>query len=176
MTAAIKDEVAAAQRSRARERLEASVAGLAELTLLRLKQETRVRSILDPFPVAPQETQAAGRRLCALCENSSVQGRPKKLEVETSLQAVQEQLGCLRRQDAELSFCLRRLSEHLSGLRCNGPGERTFGTKDPDSRPSSGYYDLSEGSLSNSCNSLFSDCLSGSHSSLGSYSARGRPP
>uniref|UniRef100_A0A8C4QUT8 Uncharacterized protein n=1 Tax=Eptatretus burgeri TaxID=7764 RepID=A0A8C4QUT8_EPTBU len=157
MTAAPKGELVAAQRSRARERLEASVAGLAELTLLRLKQEARVRSILDPFPIAPQEAQAAGRRLCKLCEKSTVQGRPKKLEVETSLQAVQEQLV----RSFSIPFPLSPLNHSYSY---------------PVPLPTAGYYDLSEGSLSNSCNSLFSDCLSGSHSSLGSYSARGRPP
>nr|XP_042117244.1 dapper homolog 1 [Peromyscus maniculatus bairdii] len=75
--------------------------------------------------------------------------------------------NCLRRRDAGLLNQLQELDKQISDLRLDV--EKT--SEEPletDSRPSSGFYELSDGasgSLSNSSNSVFSECLSSCHSS-----------
>nr|XP_023421911.1 dapper homolog 1 [Cavia porcellus] len=76
-------------------------------------------------------------------------------------------LNCLRRRDAGLLNQLQELDKQISDLRLDV--EKTSGERlETDSRPSSGFYELSDGasgSLSNSSNSVFSECLSSCHSS-----------
>ncbi|XP_069493511.1 dapper homolog 1 isoform X2 [Ambystoma mexicanum] len=75
--------------------------------------------------------------------------------------------NCLRRRDAGLLNQLHELDKQISDLRIDvekPPNEHP----ETDSRPSSGFYELSDGasgSLSNSSNSVFSECLSSCQSS-----------
>ncbi|KFU85879.1 Dapper 1, partial [Chaetura pelagica] len=75
--------------------------------------------------------------------------------------------NCLRRRDAGLLNQLQELDKQISDLRLDV--EKTSDEHlETDSRPSSGFYELSDGasgSLSNSSNSVFSECLSSCHSS-----------
>nr|XP_014335296.1 PREDICTED: dapper homolog 1 [Bos mutus] len=75
--------------------------------------------------------------------------------------------NCLRRRDAGLLNQLQELDKQISDLRLDV--EKTSEERlETDSRPSSGFYELSDGasgSLSNSSNSVFSECLSSCHSS-----------
>ncbi|MXQ87359.1 hypothetical protein E5288_WYG001599 [Bos mutus] len=76
-------------------------------------------------------------------------------------------MNCLRRRDAGLLNQLQELDKQISDLRLDV--EKTSEERlETDSRPSSGFYELSDGasgSLSNSSNSVFSECLSSCHSS-----------
>ncbi|XP_015278859.1 PREDICTED: dapper homolog 1 [Gekko japonicus] len=76
--------------------------------------------------------------------------------------------NCLRRRDAGLLNQLQELDKQISDLRLDV--EKTADERlEMDSRPSSGFYELSDGgasgSLSNSSNSVFSECLSSCPSS-----------
>ncbi|XP_072532888.1 dapper homolog 2 isoform X2 [Salminus brasiliensis] len=70
----------------------------------------------------------------------------------------------LRRQDVGLKTHLQQLDQQISELKldvCKASAEHL----ESDSRPSSGFYELSDGglgSLSNSCTSVYSECLSSS--------------
>ncbi|XP_006864701.1 PREDICTED: dapper homolog 1 [Chrysochloris asiatica] len=135
------------ERQRTRERQEATLAGLAELEYLRQRQELLVRGALrgaeGPGVSAPRE---------------------KFLE---NILLLRKQLNCLRRRDAGLLNQLQELDKQISDLRLDV--EKTSEEQpETDSRPSSGFYELSDGasgSLSNSSNSVFSECLSSCHSS-----------
>ncbi|NXR96793.1 DACT2 protein, partial [Hypocryptadius cinnamomeus] len=74
----------------------------------------------------------------------------------------------LRRQDVGLKSHLDQLDQRISELKLDV--SKTSGEYlDSDSRPSSGFYDLSDGgscSLSNSCTSVYSESISSSHTSL----------
>ncbi|KFP45202.1 Dapper 1, partial [Chlamydotis macqueenii] len=75
--------------------------------------------------------------------------------------------NCLRRRDAGLLNQLQELDKQISDLRLDVE-KTTDEHLETDSRPSSGFYELSDGasgSLSNSSNSVFSECLSSCHSS-----------
>ncbi|EGW14358.1 Dapper-like 1, partial [Cricetulus griseus] len=75
--------------------------------------------------------------------------------------------NCLRRRDAGLLNQLQELDKQISDLRLD-VGKTAEEQLETDSRPSSGFYELSDGasgSLSNSSNSVFSECLSSCHSS-----------
>ncbi|KAL8168750.1 UNVERIFIED_CONTAM: Dapper 1 [Gekko kuhli] len=77
-------------------------------------------------------------------------------------------VNCLRRRDAGLLNQLQELDKQISDLRLDV--EKTADEHlEMDSRPSSGFYELSDGgasgSLSNSSNSVFSECLSSCPSS-----------
>ncbi|XP_008942338.1 PREDICTED: dapper homolog 1, partial [Merops nubicus] len=75
--------------------------------------------------------------------------------------------NCLRRRDAGLLNQLQELDKQISDLRLDVE-KTTEEHLETDSRPSSGFYELSDGasgSLSNSSNSVFSECLSSCHSS-----------
>nr|XP_025046611.1 dapper homolog 1 [Pelodiscus sinensis] len=75
--------------------------------------------------------------------------------------------NCLRRRDAGLLSQLQELDKQISDLRLDVE-KTTDEHLETDSRPSSGFYELSDGasgSLSNSSNSVFSECLSSCHSS-----------
>uniref|UniRef100_A0A8C5SL89 Dishevelled binding antagonist of beta catenin 2 n=1 Tax=Laticauda laticaudata TaxID=8630 RepID=A0A8C5SL89_LATLA len=74
----------------------------------------------------------------------------------------------LRRQDMGLKTHLDQLDQQISELKLD-VGKTSIEYLDSDSRPSSGFYDLSDGgscSLSNSCTSVFSESISSSHASL----------
>ncbi|NXE87506.1 DACT2 protein, partial [Menura novaehollandiae] len=74
----------------------------------------------------------------------------------------------LRRQDVGLKSHLDQLDQRISELRLD-VSKTSNEYLDSDSRPSSGFYDLSDGgscSLSNSCTSVYSESISSSHTSL----------
>ncbi|XP_040916692.1 dapper homolog 1 isoform X2 [Toxotes jaculatrix] len=68
--------------------------------------------------------------------------------------------NCLRRRDAGLISQLQELDRQISDLRLDN--EASHDQLETDSRPSSGFYEMSDGasgSLSNSSNSVFSECF-----------------
>ncbi|NWY01080.1 DACT2 protein, partial [Nothoprocta ornata] len=74
----------------------------------------------------------------------------------------------LRRQDVGLKSHLDQLDQQISELKLD-VSKTSSEYLDSDSRPSSGFYDLSDGgscSLSNSCTSVYSESISSSHTSL----------
>ncbi|KPP66884.1 dapper1-like [Scleropages formosus] len=140
------------ERLRTRERLEATLAGLGELEYLRQRQEALVRS--------------------AICREQHQQERRLSSEEEEKLLGenillLRKQLNCLRRRDAGLISQLQELDRQISDLRLDTE-KASRDHAESDSRPSSGFYELSDGtsgSLSNSSNSVFSECLSSCRSS-----------
>ncbi|KGL78961.1 Dapper 2, partial [Tinamus guttatus] len=88
--------------------------------------------------------------------------------LEATLAALKEQLSRLRRQDVGLKSHLDQLDQQISELKLD-VSKTSSEYLDSDSRPSSGFYDLSDGgscSLSNSCTSVYSESISSSHTSL----------
>ncbi|KAM6068224.1 dapper homolog 1 isoform 3-T3 [Theristicus caerulescens] len=154
---------AEAERQRTRERLEATLAGLGELEYLRQRQELLVKSLL----LRRGEGKPQGGRGEAAGEG---QPPPRSLEekfLEENILLLRRQLNCLRRRDAGLLNQLQELDKQISDLRLDVE-KTTDEHLETDSRPSSGFYELSDGasgSLSNSSNSVFSECLSSCHSS-----------
>ncbi|KAH0622455.1 hypothetical protein JD844_024783 [Phrynosoma platyrhinos] len=74
----------------------------------------------------------------------------------------------LRRQDVGLKSHLDQLDQQISELKLD-VSKTSIEYLDSDSRPSSGFYDLSDAgscSLSNSCTSVFSESIFSSHASL----------
>ncbi|XP_068593359.1 dapper homolog 1 [Cebidichthys violaceus] len=141
--AAASAEAAERQRQM-RQRLEASVSGLEELEHLRQQQEVLVRGALE---LREEEQQEEERR------------REEKL-LEENILLLRKQLNCLRRRDAGLISQLQELDRQICDLRLDS--EASHDQLETDSRPSSGFYDLSDGtsvSLSNSSNSVFSECF-----------------
>ncbi|XP_029900092.1 dapper homolog 1 [Myripristis murdjan] len=134
-----------AERARTRERLEAALSGLAELELLRQRHELLVRAALHEPP--------PGR------ERASPRSPDEKL-LEDNILLLRKQLNCLRRRDAGLISQLQELDRQISEMRLDS--EASHDQVETDSRPSSGFYELSDGasgSLSNSSNSVFSECF-----------------
>nr|XP_060609828.1 dapper homolog 1 [Anolis sagrei ordinatus] len=156
-----------AERLRTRERLEATLAGLAELSFLRRRQELRVQRWMPAaLPAQEAPSPAANAEGAAAAPASS----PRSLEeqfLEENILLLRRQLNCLRRRDAGLLNQLQELDKQISDLRLDV--EKTADEHlETDSRPSSGFYELSDGtsgSLSNSSNSVFSECLSSCPSS-----------
>ncbi|KAJ8291143.1 hypothetical protein GJAV_G00021860 [Gymnothorax javanicus] len=143
-------------RLRTRERLEATLAGLGELEYLRQRQELLVRTILSHRENTVEEKDAVGNYLSS----------EEKL-LEENILLLRKQLDCLRRRDAGLINQLQELDRQISDLRLDSE-KASHDHVETDSRPSSGFYELSDGvsgSLSNSSNSVFSECLSGCRSS-----------
>ncbi|KAM4662801.1 dapper homolog 1 [Discoglossus pictus] len=146
-------EQAETERQRTRERLEATLAGLAELGYLKGRQELLVRAALS----STGETPARG-------------DTPRSLEekfLEENILLLKKQLNCLRKRDAGLLSQLHELDKQINDLKIDSE-KPTEDNPETDSRPSSGFYELSDGtsgSLSNSSNSVFSECLSSCHSS-----------
>ncbi|KAM9294403.1 dapper homolog 1 [Gastrophryne carolinensis] len=141
------------ERQRTRERLEATLAGLGELAFLRHRQENLVRAALSPgLPAATREDSARSLEERFLEEN---------------ILLLKKQLNCLRKRDAGLLSQLHELDKQINDLKLDV--EKTAEEHlETDSRPSSGFYELSDGtsgSLSNSSNSVFSECLSSCQSS-----------
>ncbi|XP_044278875.1 dapper homolog 2 [Varanus komodoensis] len=134
-------------RCRVSERLQAALAGLQELQVLREKQRALVSGAL----AMPRAADGS-----------------KEQRLESTLAALKEQLSRLRRQDVGLKSHLDQLDQQISELKLD-VGKTSIEYLDSDSRPSSGFYDLSDGgscSLSNSCTSVFSESISSSHASL----------
>ncbi|XP_038193410.1 dapper homolog 1 isoform X2 [Arvicola amphibius] len=151
------------ERQRTRERQEATLAGLAELGYLRQRQELLVRGALrcsgTSATVAPRSGELRG--------DAAQRSRLEEKFLEENILLLRRQLNCLRRRDAGLLNQLQELDKQISDLRLDV--EKTSEEQlETDSRPSSGFYELSDGasgSLSNSSNSVFSECLSSCHSS-----------
>ncbi|KAJ8385491.1 hypothetical protein AAFF_G00185870 [Aldrovandia affinis] len=150
---------AGVDRGRVAERLRAALAGLQELNFLKEKQRNMVLWALR-----------MNREESASSNNSSAENpepEPEEQRLEATLAALKQQLGRLRRQDVGLRSHLQQLDLHISELKldvCKVSSEHL----ETDSRPSSGFYDLSDGgsgSLSNSCTSVYSECLSPSQPS-----------
>ncbi|NXS26738.1 DACT2 protein, partial [Pomatostomus ruficeps] len=144
-------------RGRVGERLQAALAGLQELQVLREKQRELVRAAL-----AMPQRPAAGE------EQQPLSAHSKEHRLETTLSALKEQLSRLRRQDVGLKSHLDQLDQRISELKLD-VSKTSSEYLDSDSRPSSGFYDLSDGgscSLSNSCTSVYSESISSSHTSL----------
>ncbi|NXF04639.1 DACT2 protein, partial [Smithornis capensis] len=144
-------------RSRVGERLQAALAGLQELQVLREKQRELVRAAL----AMPQRPAAGGGE-------QPLSAHSKEHRLEATLSALKEQLSRLRRQDVGLKSHLDQLDQRISELKLD-VSKTSSEYLDSDSRPSSGFYDLSDGgscSLSNSCTSVYSESISSSHTSL----------
>uniref|UniRef100_A0A8B9Q6M0 Dishevelled binding antagonist of beta catenin 2 n=1 Tax=Apteryx owenii TaxID=8824 RepID=A0A8B9Q6M0_APTOW len=76
--------------------------------------------------------------------------------------------SCRMRQDVGLKSHLDQLDQQISELKLD-VSKTSSEYLDSDSRPSSGFYDLSDGgscSLSNSCTSVYSESISSSHTNL----------
>ncbi|XP_029454063.1 dapper homolog 1 [Rhinatrema bivittatum] len=151
---------AEAERQRTRERLEATLAGLGELEYLRQRQELLVKALLG----------AGSRELPSEAPPPRPGDAQRSLEekfLEENILLLRRQLNCLRKRDAGLLSQLHELDKQISDLKIDAektPDEHL----ETDSRPSSGFYELSDGasgSLSNSSNSVFSECLSSCYSS-----------
>ncbi|KAM8783623.1 dapper homolog 1 isoform 2-T2 [Rhynchonycteris naso] len=151
------------ERQRTRERQEATLAGLAELEYLRQRQELLVRGALRGAGAAGATAPRAGE----LPGEAAQRSRLEEKFLEENILLLRKQLNCLRRRDAGLLNQLQELDKQISDLRLDV--EKTSEEHlETDSRPSSGFYELSDGasgSLSNSSNSVFSECLSSCHSS-----------
>ncbi|XP_074885679.1 dapper homolog 1 isoform X4 [Buteo buteo] len=146
---------AEAERQRTRERLEATLAGLGELEYLRQRQELLVKSLLLRRPAGAVPGAQGGRG-----EPPGEGPSPRSLEekfLEENILLLRRQLNCLRRRDAGLLNQLQELDKQISDLRLDVE-KTTDEHLETDSRPSSGFYELSDGasgSLSNSSNSVF---------------------
>ncbi|KAK2892318.1 hypothetical protein Q8A73_017983 [Channa argus] len=156
-TASRRDRAAdldAAERLRSiRERLDATMSGLEELEFLRQRQEVLVRAALELREVEGEVEEAAERR-----REVPISSEEKLLEENILL--LRKQLNCLRRRDAGLISQLQELDRQICDLRLDTDMSRD--QPETDSRPSSGFYELSDGasgSLSNSSNSVFSECF-----------------
>ncbi|XP_029585562.1 dapper homolog 1 [Salmo trutta] len=154
----IEEEMA---RVRTRERLEATLAGLGELDYLRQRQDLLVRNVLN----RQEDSISTGDDpMCVTHEENYLNSEEKLLEQNILL--LRKQLNCLRKRDAGLINQLQELDRQISDLRLDT--EASHEQVETDSRPSSGFYELSDGasgSLSNSSNSVFSECLSSCRSS-----------
>ncbi|XP_041668195.1 dapper homolog 1 [Cheilinus undulatus] len=139
----------------ARERLEATVSGLGELELLRRRQEELVRAVLREEEEEEQEREEEEEE-----RRREVQLSSEEKLLEENILLLRKQLNCLRRRDTGLINQLQELDRQISDLRLDT--ERSHDPPETDSRPSSGFYELSDGalgSLSNSSNSVFSECF-----------------
>ncbi|XP_028994149.1 dapper homolog 1 [Betta splendens] len=136
----VADPDAAERLHSVRERLEATMSGLEELEFLRQRQEVLVRTALD--------------------RRKEVELRSEEKLLEENILLLRQQLNCLRRRDTSLISQLQELDRQIYDLRLDT--EMSPEQLETDSRPSSGFYELSDGafgSLSNSSNSVFSECF-----------------
>ncbi|XP_029316462.1 LOW QUALITY PROTEIN: dapper homolog 1 [Cottoperca gobio] len=147
--AAADAEAAERQRS-VRERLEATVSGLEELEYLRQRQAVLVRTALELREGKEKDEE----------RQREAQLNSEEKLLEENILLLRKQLNCLRRRDAGLITQLQELDRQISDLRLDT--EASHDQLENDSRPSSGFYELSDGasgSLSNSSNSVFSECF-----------------
>ncbi|XP_073690955.1 dapper homolog 2 [Garra rufa] len=141
-------------RGRTGERLHAALAGLQELRFLRDKQSAMVNWALT---LNREESETSKH------ENVSTE----EVRLEATLTLLKQQLTRLRKQDVGLKTHLQQLDQQINDLKldvCKASNEHL----ESDSRPSSGFYELSDGglgSLSNSCTSVYSESLSSSSQS-----------
>ncbi|XP_048060471.1 dapper homolog 2 [Megalobrama amblycephala] len=138
-------------RGRTGERLHAALAGLQELHFLRDKQSAMVHWALT---LNREESDRSNH------ENVSTE----ELRLEATLTLLKQQLTRLRRQDVGLKTHLQQLDQQINELKLDVSKASTEHLES-DSRPSSGFYELSDGgsgSLSNSCTSVYSESLSSS--------------
>ncbi|KAA8577676.1 hypothetical protein FQN60_005334 [Etheostoma spectabile] len=157
MTAA----AAGIDRSRVGERLQAALAGLQELHLLKDRQSDMVSWALRMDREEPPAAVHAGP------ETPRMMGAEEQ-RLEATLTTLKQQLSRLRKQDVGLKTHLQQLDQQISELKLDVSKASTE-QLESDSRPSSGFYELSDGgscSLSNSCTSVYSECLSSSQTSL----------
>ncbi|PWA25645.1 hypothetical protein CCH79_00001309 [Gambusia affinis] len=174
-------------RGMVRERLQAALAGLQELRLLRdrhgdmvswalqLDREEPVSALYsDPVEAEEQRLEAT---LTALKQQlrrvSSLRG---PLSTPDSWLCLvfhdklfpRSLLSRLRKQDVGLKTHLQQLDQQISELKLD-VSKASTDQLESDSRPSSGFYELSDGgscSRSNSCTSVYSESLSSSQTSL----------
>ncbi|MBN3279746.1 DACT2 protein, partial [Polyodon spathula] len=147
-------------RCRVGERLQAALAGLQELHLLNVQQSYLVQEALE---MDQEMSSVSSQKQGGMLDSCSEEQR-----LEATLASLKEQLSRLRRQDVGLKSHLQQLDHQISELKLDVSKASTEHLES-DSRPSSGFYDLSDGgscSLSNSCTSVYSDCMSSSQSSL----------
>ncbi|KAF3708448.1 Dapper -like protein 2 Frodo 2 [Channa argus] len=152
---------AGVDRTRVGERLQAALAGLQELHLLKDKQRDMVSWALKVDREEPITSVHAGP------ESPGTMGAEEQ-RLEATLTALKQQLSRLRKQDVGLKTHLQQLDQQISELKLDVSKASTE-QLESDSRPSSGFYELSDGgsySLSNSCTSVYSECLSTSQTSL----------
>ncbi|XP_053189418.1 dapper homolog 2 [Scomber japonicus] len=148
-------------RSRVGERLQAALAGLQELHLLKDRQSDMVSWALRVDREEPVTSVHDGP------EDPRTMGAEEQ-RLEATLTALKQQLSRLRKQDVGLKTHLQQLDQQISELKLDVSKASTE-QLESDSRPSSGFYELSDGgscSLSNSCTSVYSECLSSSQTSL----------
>ncbi|KAM4625235.1 dapper homolog 1 [Polymixia lowei] len=153
------------ERTRTRERLEATLSGLGELDYLRHRQEVLVQNALNVQEDAVSGARTGDQERAGNVTHQDNLSSEEKL-VEENILLLRKQLNCLRRRDAGLISQLQELDRQISDLRLDT--EASHDLIETDSRPSSGFYELSDGasgSLSNSSNSVFSECLSSCRSS-----------
>ncbi|XP_056465605.1 dapper homolog 2 [Gadus chalcogrammus] len=151
-------------RGRVGERLQAALAGLHELHMLREKQGDMVTRALRADQDEPSRTPAMQSSNAA--RGSMLANEEQRLEA--TLTALKQQLSRLRRQDVGLKSHLQQLDLQISEMKLD-VNKVSPDQLESDSRPSSGFYELSDGgscSLSNSCTSVYSECLSSSQTSL----------
>lgn len=159
--AGMMSAAAGVDRSRVGERLQAALAGLQELHLLKDRQSDMVSWALRMDREEPVTSVHAGP------EGPTTIGAEEQ-RLEATLTALKQQLSRLRKQDVGLKTHLQQLDQQISELKLDVSKASTE-QLESDSRPSSGFYELSDGgscSLSNSCTSVYSECLSSSQTSL----------
>ncbi|XP_034630970.1 dapper homolog 2-like isoform X2 [Trachemys scripta elegans] len=180
-------------RVRIGERLQASLAGILELGLLRETQKGTVESALgigDPAGAVPGGQRQGWGSLGAKeplppakldrSKSEDLLGIPEKPCVSYCSSEgidVGRQAGNRDSRTTATSLALRTTGSSEQLLLPKRPRAQTElsftapETSEADSRPSSGFYETSEmGSLSNSSTSMHSECPGGSHCSVGSLS------
>ncbi|XP_072247439.1 dapper homolog 2 [Leuresthes tenuis] len=159
--AGMMSAAAGVDRGRVGERLQAALAGLQELHLLKDRQSDMVSWALRmdrEEPVTSLHADPEGARTMGA----------EELRLEATLTALKQQLSRLRKQDVGLKSHLQQLDHQINELKLDVSKASTE-QLESDSRPSSGFYELSDGgscSRSNSCTSVYSECLSSSQTSL----------
>ncbi|XP_070697440.1 dapper homolog 2 [Pempheris klunzingeri] len=159
--AGMMSAAAGVDRSRVGERLQAALAGLQELHLLKDRQSDMVSWALRLDREEPVTSVRAGP------EDPRAMGAEEQ-RLDATLTALKQQLSRLRKQDVGLKTHLQQLDQQISELKLD-VSKASTDQLESDSRPSSGFYELSDGgscSLSNSCTSVYSECLSSSQTSL----------
>ncbi|KAK5853719.1 hypothetical protein PBY51_014850 [Eleginops maclovinus] len=158
--AGMMSAAAGVDRSRVGERLQAALAGLQELHMLKDRQSDMVSWALRMDREEPvTAAQARPERLMMM--------GAEEQRLEATLTTLKQQLSRLRKQDVGLKSHLQQLDQQISELKLDV--NKSTEQLESDSRPSSGFYELSDGgscSLSNSCTSVYSECLSSSQTSL----------
>ncbi|XP_062256430.1 dapper homolog 2 [Platichthys flesus] len=160
--AGLMSAAAGVDRCRVGERMQAALAGLQELHLLKERQGDMVSWALRMDREEPVSSTHAGPEAAR-----AVMGAEEQ-RLEATLTALKQQLSRLRKQDVGLKSHLQQLDQQISELKLD-VNKASTEQLESDSRPSSGFYELSDGgscSLSNSCTSVYSECLSSSQTSL----------